>query len=263
MGSITLLVSFCMCTPSLILLQIGFGAVYEMQGPTNGFWLWPDSDGIIAKSPVLKPWDGYPPVLQQAKQLREVATIINGVFRVSHHASAALAERIYQAPLLAPYFHFAFGFGWASSLLLTGPVDSTTHPSLKRLLLAGLLCVALFLPPIWITRGLSEAVGLPLARGVPISLAVSVLPLLIFGRVAIPSAGAASATSTSGPDLLLFAISLVMHVFMVSLPWRTPRSTPPGLTALVVFIATMHLAAQYFCCFVAGPRRRDQPKKMA
>jgi len=244
------------------LLQIGFGAVYEMQGPTNGFWLWPDKDGVIASSPVLKAWDGYPPMLHKAKQHQEVATIIDGTFRVSHHAGGALAERVFDAPVLAPYFHFAFGFGWASGLLVTGRVDSATRPSLPRLLVAGLLCVAFFLPPIWVTRGLSDAAGQPLAHGVPISLAVSALPLLGFGRAAAPG-GRATAAPSPGPDLLLFAISVAMHAFMVSLPWRTTRPTPPGLVALVAFTAAVHLAAQYVCCFVATPHHGGQAKKVA
>ena len=67
------------------LLQIGFGAVYEMQGPFNNFWQWPDATGVIANSSVLESWDGYPPLaaLAEAKQQREVATIASGVFRVS------------------------------------------------------------------------------------------------------------------------------------------------------------------------------------
>ena len=70
------------------LLQIGFGAVYEMQGPWNSFWQWPDAAGVIASSPLLESWDGYPPLpaLVQAKQHGEVATIAGGVFRVSQHA---------------------------------------------------------------------------------------------------------------------------------------------------------------------------------
>ena len=41
--------------------------------------------------------------------------------------------------------------------------------------------MVLFLPPIWITRLGSEAVGLPLIYGVPLSLAASFLPILLLG----------------------------------------------------------------------------------
>merc|ERR1719162_232624 len=69
------------------LLQFGFGAVYEMQGPYNSFWKWPDATGAIAESPLLVPYDGYPPLafLAKAKKHGEVATISSGIFRASQH----------------------------------------------------------------------------------------------------------------------------------------------------------------------------------
>ena len=57
-----------------------------------------------------------PYVAEHAKAQHEVATIDSGVFRVSQHAGSALTERIYMFPVLAPYFHFAFGFAWALGL---------------------------------------------------------------------------------------------------------------------------------------------------
>lgn len=223
------------------LLQFGFGTVYEMQGPWNRFWQWPDATGVIASSPVLRAWDGYPPLaaLAAAKEHREVATIASGVFRVSQHAGGALAERLYMFPVLAPYFHFAFGFGWACGLALTGEVSSKAAPSLTRLVVAGLLSVVLFLPPIWITRGVSEAIGLPLACGVPISLALSCLPPLLFGR---------RSHQPSPKDPLLLGISLSMHAFMVSLPWRAEWPSPAGLVGLVTAVAALHTAAQCWMC---------------
>jgi len=245
------------------LLQIGFGAVYEMQGPWNGFWRWPDGDGVIASSSALKAWDGYPPILHEAKQQKEVATIVDGIFRVSHHAADALTDRLYGFPLLAPHFHFAFGFGWASGLLITGRVSSASPPSLIRFCVAGLAVFVLFLPPIWITRGLGDAASLPLSRSVPISLAVSAIPPLISCREISGLRTSSSASSPFGPDRLLFTISLIMHAFMLSFPWRAPTPPPPGLFSLVALTAAMHLAAQYVCCFVAGTGRRDAIKKEA
>ena len=252
------------------LLQFGFGAVYEMQGPWNVFWQWPDEAGLIASSPVLQPWDGYPPLaaLATAKAHREVATIASGVFRVSQHAGGALAERLFMFPILAPYFHFAFGFGWAAGLLCTGEVSAATAPSLPRLVIAGMLSVLLFLPPIWITRGVSEAIGLPLTLGVPISLAISFLPLALIGRrVAAPPRGQQNSDGSppAAADPLLFVISLGMHAFMVSYPWRATKPEPPGLVALVTATATMHLAAQGFCCFMVhqagGTGRKGQKRQ--
>ena len=191
------------------LLQFGFGAVYEMQGPWNNFFNWPDATGVIAESPVLLAYEGYPPLafLDEAKQHGEVATIAGGVFHVSEHAGGALQARLFDFPLLAPYFHFAFGFAWAAGLALTGSVGSAAAPSLARLLVAGLLSMVLFLPPIWVTRGVSEAVGLPLTYGVPVSLAASFLPILLLGR----RRDAKPPPSASGSDPLLFVTSLAMQ----------------------------------------------------
>lgn len=155
--------------------------------------------------------------------------------------------------------------GWAIGLLATGRVDSTAPPSLARFLVAGLLCLFFFLPPIWATRGLTEAAGLPLLCGVPVSLALSTLPVALLGRsTARPSKqspGRERAVAT--PDVLLFAISGGMQAFMVSFPWRAPTPTPWGLTCLVASTAALHLLAQSVCCFrtwrtesVAKPKKK-------
>lgn len=233
------------------LLQIGFGAPYEMQGPAQAFWRWPTDEGIIADAETLVPWEGYPPLtfLAEAKELGEVATISStGSFRVSGHAGEALLSRTFLFPVLAPYFHFSYGFAWALGLALTGAVGSAAVPAFRRLLVAGALSVVLFLPPIWITRQVSEWAGLPLRIGVPLSLAASALPVLLAWRSRRPKA------HTLRTDPLLFAISLLMHGFMVTIPWRSgmPRPSPPGLSALVAFTSVVHLIAQYHCCIRTG-----------
>ena len=233
------------------LLQFGFGAVYEMQGPWNNFWQWPDTNRQIANSPLLVPWTNYPPIaaLDAAKAGREVATLQAGVFRVSEHAWDALVERLFMFPLFAPYFHFAYGFGWAAGLSLTGGVDPKSQPSLFRLLVAGVLCVGLFLLPIWATRAAADATAQPLSIVVPASLALSVLPLLLFKRTGDKG------SSPQGSDPLLFCISLGMQIFFVSYLWRSKEPngpTPSGLVLLVVGVAVTHLVAQFRCCFPAG-----------
>lgn len=238
------------------LLQIGFGAVYEMQGPSNGFWRWPGADGVIANASELQPWNGYPPILHEAKAHGEVATVVDGVFRVSHHAQSALTERLYGFPIFAPYFHFAFGFAWAAGLLITGSVNSSSNVSLPRLVFAGLASMLLFLPPIWITWGFSNAVGISLSIGVPVSLGVSIVPVLaVARRTNLESVDSSSA------DPLLFLISVIMHGFMVSFPWRAPTPTPTGLVALVSTTAVAHLSAQYVCCFGSGAATTNHKDK--
>ena len=238
------------------LLQIGFGAVYEMQGPWNSFWHWPDEKGIIAKSPLLERWENYPPLdfLSEAKLNGEVATITSGVFRVSQHADGALAERLYGFPIFAPYFHFAFGFGWAVGLLFTGSVGSEAPPSLKRIAIAGLLTTVLFLFPIWITRGLCQVARIQLSVGVPLSLLLSFIALLVIEKRKKKT----SSVSALKPDVLLFVISAAMHAFMVSFPLRAPKPPPSGLHSLVAFTATAHLIAQYVCCFMTGSKQIDK-----
>ncbi|GMH61635.1 hypothetical protein TrLO_g9921 [Triparma laevis f. longispina] len=237
------------------LLQIGFGAVYEMQGPWNSFWMWPDEDGVIANSPILKDWDGYPPLsfLDGAKQDHELATIANGVFKVSAHAGSALAERAFKFPIFAPYFHFAFGFAWAAGLLVTGRVSSSEPPSVFRLFVAGVLSMALFLPPIWVTRAASEAAEVSLGVGVPVSLALSLLPVVFFGRV--------KGGGAKEPDLLLLLISLCMQAFFVSWTWRYP--TPPGLKMLVLVTATLHTVSQLYCCCAVLTTKAKAKRKKA
>ena len=244
------------------LLQFGFGTVYEMQGPWNKFWQWPDAGGVIASSPVLQPWDGYPPLagLAAAKQHGEVATIVSGVFRVSQHAGGALSERLYMFPILAPYFHFAFGFAWAAGLVLTGSVGPAAPPSVARLVVAGMLSVGLFLPPIWMTRGASVAIGLPLAYGVPASVALSTLPLFLLGRRK-PTRAQRAAEAPDAADPLLFSISLGMHAFMVSFPWRADKPAPVGLIALVTGVAATHLAAQGVICFLLATAGSGKGRK--
>ena len=144
------------------MLFFGICGIYECQGPLMGWWLWPRPDGIVKAGCNI--W--------QAWELGEDA---RGLV-VSPHAAEALAERVHGVPVMAPYFHFAFGFGWAASLLLTGPISAESPPSMRRFLIAGVLVLVLFLPPIWLTRGLTEAAGFPLTQGVPLSLALSTIP---------------------------------------------------------------------------------------
>lgn len=245
------------------LLQFGFGVPYEMQGPAQAFWQWPTHDGIIAEeSDLLASWQGYPPLdfLEEAQRAGEVATISStGVFRVSEHAREALSSRVCLFPVLAPYFHFAYGFAWALGLVLTGAVTSTAIPTFRRLLFSGLLVPILFLPPIEVTRQISSWTNLPIHIGVPISLMTSFLFvfLTLIQRTKPPKDINTTTTSSSkiSTDGLLFTISLLMHAFMATIPWRfhiMTRPSPFGLPVLVVITSMIHLAMQYYCCLHVG-----------
>lgn len=93
----------------------------------------------------------------------------------------------------------AFGFAWAAGLALTGSITSKVAPSVTRLFIAGVLSVVLFLPPIWITRGITEAANLPLTIGVPASLLLSFLPLFLFKQSAADKKKATAAAAASPP----------------------------------------------------------------
>ena len=188
-----------------------------MQGLTNGFWKWPNESGYIVDDPLLVNLDGYPHLafLEEAKRRSDVATIIQGNFRTSNHAVEALSDRVYQFPILAPYFHFAFGFAWAFGLAITSTADNRRQaPSIGRWILAGVCSPVVFLLPINVTfQLLCRVMDIPLKITVPVSLAFSMLPILL-ALLRNKNKG----SFPSFPDPLLFLISFGMHVFFVSFP---------------------------------------------
>ena len=95
------------CFPPLCgMLFFGMCGVYESQGPLMGWWLWPRADGVV--KPGCDIWQHGVP----GEDTRGLA--------VSAHAAAALAGRNFGVPALAPFFHFAFGWGIGLALQLFG-----------------------------------------------------------------------------------------------------------------------------------------------
>lgn len=224
------------------LLQLGFGSTYEIQGPINNFWHWPTADGVIASAPSLAAWHHYPPVLVEARATGEVTGVsAEGVWTVSRHAGMALADRWHHFPVFAPWFHFAFGFGWMSGLMVTGPI--TENIPLWRFVVAGLLCTLFFLIPIEVVRVLLMQTVNPYLA-IPIASLLALVPVLVAPR------GSNVATTSSDP--LLFAIPLVMHLFFLTLPFRTAVTMPNDLTTIIVTITALSLAAHFRCCFLVG-----------
>jgi hypothetical protein len=76
--------------------------VYESQGPMMGWWLWPQADMLVKGGVDL--W-----------QFGEPGTDERGLV-ASVHAFEALSTRAFGVPALAPYFHFAFGWGICTAL---------------------------------------------------------------------------------------------------------------------------------------------------
>ena len=72
-----------------------------------GWWLWPQADGLIKADCSL------PQYLDLAADTRGMT--------VTSHAQEALAERAFGFPVMATFFHAAFGWGVALALRLTVP----------------------------------------------------------------------------------------------------------------------------------------------
>ena len=81
------------------LFFFGMCGVYESQGPMMGWWLWPRDD-LLVKADCRITQFGPPAVDGRG-------------LVASQHAYDALITRIFGVPALAPYFHFAFGWGIA------------------------------------------------------------------------------------------------------------------------------------------------------
>jgi hypothetical protein len=83
------------------LLFFGMCGPYESQGPMMGWWLWPQADRVVKAGVDL--WQFGAPGLDPRGLV------------AAEHAYEALATRAFGVPALAPYFHFAFGWGIATA----------------------------------------------------------------------------------------------------------------------------------------------------
>uniref|UniRef100_A0A7S4AZM0 Uncharacterized protein n=1 Tax=Chrysotila carterae TaxID=13221 RepID=A0A7S4AZM0_CHRCT len=81
------------------------GLVYELQGPSMEWWLWPPRVGGVLRSP------------STITQFGDLSTSPHQV-STSPHVTDALAERVFGVPAMSIYFHFALGVGIAASLQL-------------------------------------------------------------------------------------------------------------------------------------------------
>ena len=77
------------------MLFFGMCGVYEMQGPLMKWWLWPDASGLVKG--------------------RRLATHARYAGLVSTLTIDALYERWHSFPVMAPFFHSAFGWGIATA----------------------------------------------------------------------------------------------------------------------------------------------------
>ncbi len=236
-------------------LFFGMCGVYESQGPFMGWWLWPRADGVV--KPGCDIWQHGVPGADRRGLV------------VSAHAAEALSTRVHGVPALAPYFHFAFGWGIARALQLSsfrapllavilGPSLGAPNPSPRRqpsphsrpprpprarARRAGML----WDPPVRVIElciGASKSVAAAaLMLG---SLVVAVAAGPPFARHDAPAEPRngkerkrASAADTSAPDALLFAIPLLNGGYFLhhALLGRGAAVLPPDLRAFVITLA--------------------------
>jgi len=109
------------------MLFFGMCGIYETQGPMMGWWLWPRSDGLV--KPHATTW-----------QLGDLGVDTRGLV-TNAYVAEALGVRVYGVPSMAPFFHFAFGWGIACAFqdqsrfeLRGGPIQTVILvPSLAML----------------------------------------------------------------------------------------------------------------------------------
>ena len=200
------------------LFFFGFCGVYESQGPMMGWWLWPKGDLVVkAGADVLQ--FGIP------------ASDDRGLV-ASQHAYDALYTRVYGVPALAPYFHFAFGWGIAIALQLAKFRINSLGAALLCVL-GGPAIALIWDPPIRILYhlfGADQAVGAQLIMSLSFALTMVLGPAL----------------KTDQPrDALLFLIPLCNEAFFLhnALFGRGKDVLPPPLKLFVAGVAIVATAA--------------------
>ena len=217
-------------------LFFGMCGVYEMQGPLLGWWLWPREDGVV--KPGCKIWQFG----NQGLNLADMMT--------TEHVEEALGERIFGFPLLAPYFHSAFGWGIGLALQLTVPSFSSLSTKLRSVspgtsnmaiissVLLGPALGMLWDPPIRIFNSVLGANKLAAAPAV-MSL-VFLVPLL--------SSHPLVTGSYQGPrDLLLVIVPVIQHLYFVSnCLFRHGKDIIPGnLKLFICCVALLSLLLHF------------------
>ena len=225
-------------------LFFGMCGVYECQGPLMGWWLWPREDGIV--KPSCNIWQfGIP-----GNNPHDFVT--------TDHVEEALGERIFGFPLLAPYFHCAFGWGIAMALQLTTSVNrnrrnprdnvySNVIPILSSVLLGPTLGM-LWDPPIRIFKVLIGANKVATAPAV--MAMVFLMPLIVGDQLTTD-------VCQGNRDLLLVIIPIIQHVYFVGncLFGHGAHIIPSNLKLFICCIAivstSLHFKAIGYAKFVS------------
>ena len=211
------------CFPPLCgMLFFGMCGVYESQGPLMGWWLWPRADGVV--KPGCDIWQHGVP----GEDTRGLA--------VSAHAAAALAGRNFGVPALAPFFHFAFGWGIGLALQLLGG-DCATFLTALPVVLLGPALGLLWDPPV---RALDHLLGASQTAAAAFLMQLAlVLPLVLGPPLGLGPLGL-------GPlgqrDALLFCVPLANQVYFLGHAF-VGRGAAVLPAALKLFVGAVGLCA--------------------
>ena len=191
------------------MLFFGMCGVYESQGPMMGWWLWPQSDGLVKAGVFL-----WPHLRDDSRGL--VA---------ADHAYEALSVRAFGVPALAPYFHFAFGWGIATAF--QAQVRWALPGGAIAPVLLGPALGMLWDPPI---RILFYALGAD-----KLAAAMAIMGCAL----ALPFFAGAALTAAPPPDPLLLAAPLLNGLFFCAnaIVGRGASTLPGGLKLFVLSVA--------------------------
>ena len=197
------------------LFFFGMCGVYESQGPMMGWWLWPQTDLTVKAN-------------CDVRQFGKPALDPNNLI-ATQHAYDALYTRVFGVPALAPYFHFAFG--WGIAYAFQGLKFDGGYTTALLCVLGGPAIAMIWDPPI---RILGVLLGADQASAAMCLMALA-LALPFFLGVPLHS-------KPQKPDYLLFAIPLLNEAFFLhnAAFGRGADVLPPPLK---LFVLTTGIAA--------------------
>jgi len=206
-------------------LFFGFCGVYELQGPSFGWWTWPGRDGIHRRTvPTdIQLWQPHSPVSA-------------GVLQAVPHTVQALQDRVFGVPMSAPFYHMAMGWGFAICSQFIS----------NRFMILALVSPALGMfwdPP---ARLLSLASGCKFGEACPVLMVVYVVVMLAIGSKQT------IAVHTPPRDILLFLIPLINQLYFCSVGKRYPGVITPVLQALVWGIGFCSVIVHARACGLLG-----------
>lgn len=196
-----------------------FFGIYECQGPMMRWWIWPGPDRVVLPDSSLQ-------------QYGEIGQDSRGVV-VSQHASVPLSFRVYEIPVMALYFHIAFGWGIATAFQIVGFGGS----QLKHLL------VIVLGPALAMLWDLPVRLFTSVFGASPYAATISVVLVCIF--IAFLLGEPKKDLGTGHKDWLLFASPLISTLYFLhnALVGRGSSIFPSDLKVFMVSVAMVTITA--------------------